>query len=144
MRDQNYVAYRQQLRNAKRRGIEFTLTFEEWMDVWTASGHFDERGLGGYVMARIEDRGPYTVANVKIITQRDNNAEFFARKTPEEVQQWKDGLNSHTPKARIKRGESIRKVRSERYWSCAPKDSIKRAQWIERLSISVKRAKQRP
>ncbi|HXU06315.1 MAG TPA: hypothetical protein VN903_35410 [Polyangia bacterium] len=136
MRDPQRSAYRQQLRNAKRRNIEFRLTFEEWLAVWVESSHLDERGLGGYVMARENDRGPYAVGNVKIITQRDNNTEFFSRKTPEEVRRWKDGLNSHTPEAEIKRGASVRKVRSEKYWSCSPTDPNKREQWIANLRQS--------
>lgn len=89
------------------------------------------------MMARESDRGPYAIGNVKIITHQKNNSDFFSRKTPEEVQAWKDGLNSHTPQAEIKRGASVRKVRAENYWSCDPKDPASRERWIENLQLSL-------
>jgi len=57
------------------RHIEWRLTFPEWMAIWLASGHFHERGRGGYVMARYGDIGPYSVTNVKIITHSQNSVE---------------------------------------------------------------------
>ena len=70
-----------QRRAAKARGIPFRLTFEEWLEVWGASGHLHERGNepGQYVMARFGDEGPYEVGNVKIITFEENSREgpFF-------------------------------------------------------------------
>src|SRR6187399_1527185 len=67
---------------AKRRGIAFELTFEEWMAIWEASGRFGERGRRAheYHMARHGDLGPYTVSNVKIITTSQNAAEVKNRK----------------------------------------------------------------
>lgn len=67
---------------AKRRGIAFELTFEEWLTIWVNSGHFEERGRGAnqYHMARHGDLGPYTVGNVKIITASRNTAEVKGRK----------------------------------------------------------------
>jgi hypothetical protein len=134
--DHNLRWYKQQRRNAKRRGIDFLLTYAEWLQVWLSSGHLADRGLGGYVMARHDDRGPYVLENIKIITQRENNLEFFQRKTPEEKQRWSDGLNRGSPEARAKTGAAVRKVRAERHWSCSPKDPVKRAQWIENLRQS--------
>lgn len=63
--------------DANFRGIEFLLTFEEWLEIWEASGHLHERGRkrGQYVMARYGDKGPYAVGNVKIITAGENVAE---------------------------------------------------------------------
>ena len=62
---------------AKRSGIEFLLTFDEWMKIWEDSGHFHERGChrGQYVMARFGDKGPYAVGNVKIIKHEENGSE---------------------------------------------------------------------
>jgi hypothetical protein len=70
--------YRQHKGNAKRRGVPFDLTFEQWLDVWKSSGHFDARGnktRDGYVMARKDDRGGYTVGNVSIKSNAANTAE---------------------------------------------------------------------
>ena len=71
-------AYRDHKRGAKDRGIEFLLTYEEWLKIWIDSGHLHERGpkKGQYVMARFGDKGPYAVGNVKIITCSDNIREF--------------------------------------------------------------------
>jgi hypothetical protein len=67
---------------AKRRGIAFELTFEEWLKIWEDSGHFSERGVRAdeYQMARHNDLGPYAIDNVKIITTRQNAAEVKGRR----------------------------------------------------------------
>lgn len=68
---QRYFEHRQ---NAKRRGIPFELTFNEWLQIWQDSGKWDMRGKGkgSYVMSRIGDAGPYSVKNVYINSQEDN------------------------------------------------------------------------
>jgi hypothetical protein len=60
--------------NAKARGINFILTFEEWWDIWQQSGKWEERGKrkGQYVMSRKGDTGPYAVKNVFIQSMADN------------------------------------------------------------------------
>ena len=65
-----YRAFRQSRYRAARRGIPFPMTFDQWRRIWQKSGHWHERGTGRgkYQMARIGDRGPYAVGNVKIIT----------------------------------------------------------------------------
>ena len=59
---------------AKRRAIPFLLTFEQWLEVWTQSGHWHERGRkrGQYVMARPGDQGPYELGNVEIVRSETN------------------------------------------------------------------------
>jgi len=54
--------------------IQFLLSFEEWLSIWQASGHFHERGCkkGQYVMSRYNDIGNYEVGNV-FIQQQDGN-----------------------------------------------------------------------
>src|ERR1700691_4303747 len=68
---------------AKRRGIPFELTFNEWWDIWTSSGHWNERGRyrHQYVMARHGDVGPYAVGNVKIITNSENVKEVCGERS---------------------------------------------------------------
>lgn len=68
---------------AKVRGIEWDLTFEEWLSVWHESGKLCFRGRkpDDYVMARHGDVGPYKVGNVKIIRMRENCAEVHIHKT---------------------------------------------------------------
>ena len=59
---------------AKRRGVPFLLTFEEWWDIWQQSGKWEQRGRyrGQYVMSRYADKGSYEVGNVFIQTVEHN------------------------------------------------------------------------
>ena len=68
--------YRLHKYNAKRRDIPFLFMFEEWLKIWTDSGHLHKRGprRGQYVMARFGDKGPYSVGNVQIIMATQNNS----------------------------------------------------------------------
>jgi len=63
---------------ALRRGIEFHLTLQEWVDIWQSSGHWHKRGVrrDEYVMARLgPDIGPYAVGNVVIQISGQNNSD---------------------------------------------------------------------
>lgn len=67
-------AFISQRHKAKKRGIAFLLTFEEWKQIWETSGCYHLRGRGSlkYCMARHNDTGPYAVGNVSIITNAQN------------------------------------------------------------------------
>ena len=67
-----------QRQNAKRRGVPFNLTFEQWWALWNDSGKWTRRGrcLGQYCMARKGDRGPYAIGNVFIVTVSRNGSEI--------------------------------------------------------------------
>ncbi len=69
--------WNQQKQGAKRRGVEFFLTFDAWLKIWQDSGHLAHRGCrrGQYVMSRPKDKGPYQVGNVRIVKAEDNNRE---------------------------------------------------------------------
>lgn len=71
------AAYGQHKRDASRRGITFLFTFEEWYNLWLWSGKLEQRGRkkGQYVMARYGDKGPYSIANCKIILCEENHSE---------------------------------------------------------------------
>lgn len=60
--------------NAKMRGVEFLLTFDEWWGLWEKSGRWKHRGnrKGCYVMSRYQDEGPYAIGNVFIATFSSN------------------------------------------------------------------------
>lgn len=74
--------FTQQMHQAKQRGIEWLLTFEQWWAIWQQSGKWESRGkrAGQYVMAREADTGPYAVGNVKIITFSENIKEAYLTK----------------------------------------------------------------
>lgn len=60
--------YCRQKANAVRRGLAFSLTFEQWWTLWERSGKWKRRGnrRGQYQMCRIGDRGGYEPGNVYI------------------------------------------------------------------------------
>ena len=79
-------AYHCQKYDAKRRGIEFLLTFEEWVSWWEMELGPDWmklRGskLGRFVMARKGDKGPYKVGNIKCVSASENHAEMRENRT---------------------------------------------------------------
>lgn len=67
-KDSLALKYTTQRLAAARRGIDWRLTFPEWVEVWKASGflHLRGVGVGRYVMARKGDAGAYSVENVQI------------------------------------------------------------------------------
>ena len=72
------MRYGQHKANAKKRGIEFDLTFDEWMDIWR--DHYASRGAGpGQLqMCRTRDEGGYSAENVRIDTREANLQEAVA------------------------------------------------------------------
>lgn len=66
------TAYTRHKSNAKVRGIEFLLSYAEWIDWW--GDDYAERGRGAnkLVMARIGDVGPYSLDNIIKITGSEN------------------------------------------------------------------------
>jgi len=65
-----------QKRNAKTRGVEWNLTFEEWMEWW--GDDLDRRGSGHDLlqMQRIGDAGAYELGNIRKGYPRDNSATY--------------------------------------------------------------------
>lgn len=104
--------------SAKRRGIPFLLTFDEWYQTWLDSGHWDERGCGKgkYCMARPGDIGAYTIGNVKIIKIEENSVEGNLPGHHELRRGWK-----HTDQAKVKQSAKA----SERRWPEAHKEKIR-------------------
>ena len=70
------VKYCRQKGGAKARGIPWQFTLVQWWDVWKSSGKWDERGIGGYVMGRFGDVGPYSASNVYICTHAQNTHDW--------------------------------------------------------------------
>lgn len=74
--------YACQKSKAKQRNIEFNLSYDEWLSIWTNSGHLNNRGCnkGSYVMSRFNDVGPYQVGNVFIQSKYNNDTEPQVKK----------------------------------------------------------------
>lgn len=67
-------------KNARKRGIDFHFTFEEWVKWWEDNLGPDWLKLRGrsskqYQMARKGDEGPYCVHNVECLTRAENSAQ---------------------------------------------------------------------
>ena len=80
-------------RNAKKRNIEWNITFPEWWNVWKESGKYHLRGRGnGYAMARYGDSGAYEVGNVYICTGAQNSSDqYLVYSLPERVRKMQEG-----------------------------------------------------
>jgi hypothetical protein len=80
--------------NAKQRGVEFKLTFEEWLTWWQQTGHYHERGnkRGQYVMARKGDTGSYELGNIECIQAQVNSRAPHVGKPKSEA--WKEKLRA--------------------------------------------------
>lgn len=75
------ASYRSQKNAANARGIEWALSFAEWLAIWEQSGKLDlrGRGVGYYVMSRVCDSGGYVFGNVHIQLSTENNREFITK-----------------------------------------------------------------
>lgn len=70
-------AFTRQRSDAKRRGIQFQISFNEWCSWWKAQlgpDWFELRGRNAdnYVMARKGDKGSYKLGNVICLTMAEN------------------------------------------------------------------------
>lgn len=98
---------------AKRRGIPFLLTFEEWTHIWFTSGKWDQRGWGAdkYCMCRYGDKGAYEVGNVYIATNKENGIVANTGRTHTDEMKFKSGASSRgkkqSPEHIAKRASSL-------------------------------------
>lgn len=71
------LAYTEQRRNSKQRGVTWGISFAQWLAVWNESGKLSlrGRGKGRYVMSRIKDTGGYVMGNVHVQLSTENNSE---------------------------------------------------------------------
>ena len=107
-------AYASQKSHAKQRGIIFNLSFEQWYDWWQSTGHYAQRGRKAncYVMARINDVGPYELVNIYCCTVAENartgnklNPRKISEKTREAALKANTGRN-HSKASRDKMSTS--------------------------------------
>ena len=72
---------------AKKRGLEFHFTYEEWINWWGDDIINRGRKLGQLVMARNGDQGPYHPSNVRKATVEENvkEGQTGRPKTPEHI-----------------------------------------------------------
>lgn len=78
------VRYLHQRTTAGIRGIEWAISFPDWMRIWLDSGYWAlrGRGIGRYCMARHGDTGPYSATNVSIQLCTDNSRDGIRKARP--------------------------------------------------------------
>lgn len=69
--------YRRQRYHAQRRGVVFSLTFEEWVTWWGSDIDNRGRGLGKFQMCRYGDTGAYILGNIYKGTHSENSSLKF-------------------------------------------------------------------
>ena len=76
------IAFNAHRSGAKKRGIEFLFTFDEWWAWWQIDGRWARRGShqDQLVMARIGDGGAYEPGNVQCITNTQNGRDWSPEK----------------------------------------------------------------
>lgn len=69
--------YHFQKGGAKKRGIDWQLTFEQWLNWWISTGHINEKGRqkGKFCMSRKGDIGPYSLENIFCQLHSDNTSQ---------------------------------------------------------------------
>ena len=74
-KDKFKQGYTRSKADAKRRGIDFLFTFEEWKQWWIETGRWELRGrrAGCYQMCRKGDSGPYAPWNIYCDTIEANS-----------------------------------------------------------------------
>jgi len=67
-------AYDDQWRHAEDRGIQWSFTYDEWLEMWLVSGKWHLRGRKPeeFCMCRYGDTGPYSYRNCFIATNEEN------------------------------------------------------------------------
>lgn len=79
-------AYHNARRMASDRKIEWRFTLPSWIEFWKASGHWENRGLSGFVMCRRNDGDVYSPETVYIGTQAQNVKDTWRKRQPTGVQ----------------------------------------------------------
>lgn len=74
LRHPRRAAFNSQKRGAKRRGIEFLLTLEEWIKWWGSDFELRGKQHDSLQMCRYGDVGPYKAGNIYMASKSENQA----------------------------------------------------------------------
>jgi len=71
--------YRNLKSNAKRRGKEFTLTFEQFAEFAVRTDYINKRGItpDGYTIDRKDNTKGYTIDNIRVLTNKQNLQKYL-------------------------------------------------------------------
>jgi len=117
--------YKAQRINAERRGLNFVLSYEEWLGIWVDSGKLEQRGRGSqkYCMCRFNDEGPYQVGNVFIGTGGENVRDGnLGKEMPKEVREKISSAHKGKPHA----------------WSVGDKNPMHRPEVKAKMSAAIR------
>jgi hypothetical protein len=70
------AAFSDQMGGARKRGIEWGMTFSQWWGIWAPYYHLRGHGKNGLVMGRNGDVGPYSAGNVYLTTNLGNLRDY--------------------------------------------------------------------
>lgn len=68
------MAFLYQRKSAKRRGVVFQITFEEWRDWWGDRFQYRGKGPDDLNMCRYADEGSYRLGNIYVASGSENKA----------------------------------------------------------------------
>lgn len=71
-------AFRKQRLDAKKRGINWCLTFDQWVEWWGEDIDNRGRGVNNLQMQRPADTGPYELGNIRKGYPKDNSKTYSA------------------------------------------------------------------
>lgn len=79
LRHDDYYAWRNAKDAAKKRGIPFNLSFEDFQEFCAITGYLEMRGREPTSMTidRIKNWMPYQVGNIRILTHADNSSHAY-------------------------------------------------------------------
>lgn len=65
--------------NAKRRGKEFSITFDQFKKFCVKTDYLKKRGRSssGFHIDRIDEQGPYSIENIQVLTNSENVKKFL-------------------------------------------------------------------
>ena len=89
----SYVKFQKHKSGAKARGIEFDLTYDEWLAIWGQKLEDRGRHAGQSGMLRTRDEGGYSVGNVRIGTPKENQQERVVCQKVAEAQTRKPAIH---------------------------------------------------
>ncbi len=113
--------------NARKKGVQFKLSFEQWLRIWVESGHLEERGRhrGQYVMGRFGDKGAYEIGNVKILPHIENIKERkFSEETIARIAASRIGKPHLGPKRHSDETKLAISLAKTAYWARKKEESI--------------------
>jgi len=75
-------AYQSLKDNAKRRGKEFDISFDQFKDFCIKTAYIQNRGrlAGSFHIDRIDETGGYTLDNIQVLTNSENVQKYVAFK----------------------------------------------------------------